>query len=322
MKLPVNQIEQAAAEWAAKVDGNTMPSDQKAAFEAWLAADPRHLGAYLKVEAALARVTRLGGEAAFQHETRVVVSFDAQRQRRRRFMLAGAIAASLVAVLAGGAVWKVNSYDAVYATRIGETRTVSLPDGSSIVLNTDSSAHVRYGVFARDVTLERGEVLFNVAKHKSRPFVVAAGDFAVRAVGTSFTVNQVANRPFAVTVREGTVAITQSRQAGATMVSAGFKAVAQAGGALWVGANQSTQDFAWLDGRVIFRHKALATAVREFDRYSPLRIVIEDPSIASRTVTGSYVASDPAGFAQAVAVFMDLQLETVGAKIYLKHKKA
>ncbi len=319
MVLPVNEIERAAAEWAAKVDGGEMPADLRPAFDAWLAADPRHLGGYLKVEAALARVTRLGAEAQSRLDADTVVPLRAVN--RRRWIMVGAIAACLTLVVAGGTVWKANSFAAAYETGIGEMRTVGLPDGSSITLNTGTRAEVHYSLWARDVTLDKGEALFDVAKNKARPFTVAAGDFSVRAVGTSFAVTRIEQRPLTVTVREGTVAISGSRVAGTTMVSAGSQAVASAGG-VEVQPAQLSHDLAWLEGRVFFRRQTLAAAAHEFERYSSLRIVIADPAIASRTITGTYQANDPAGFAKVVAVLMDLRLETAGNKLYLRQKKA
>lgn len=319
MALPVNEIERTAAEWAAKVDGGAMPADQRPAFDAWLAADPRHLGAYLKVEAALARVSRLGAEAQSRLGADTVVPF--RTVQRRRWVMVGAIAACLTLVVTGGTAWKVNSFAAAYETGIGEMRTVALPDGSSITLNTGTRAVVHYSLWARDVTLDKGEALFDVAKNKARPFTVAAGDFSVRAVGTSFAVTRIEQRPFTVTVREGTVAISGSRITGTTMVSAGSQAVALTSG-VEVQTAQLSHDLAWLEGRVFFRRQTLASAAREFERYSNLRIIITDPETASRTITGTYQANDPAGFAKAVAVFMDLRLETAGNKLYLKQKKA
>lgn len=322
MEPPANEIERIAAEWAAKVDGGTLPAADMAAFEAWLATDPRHLGAYLKIEAALARVSRLGAEAERQRQAADVVSLDAARSSRRRFVLAGALAASFAAVIASGVLWQANRFSAIYETRIGEMKTVALPDGSSLTLNTGTTARVHYTLLARGVSLDRGEALFDVAKNKSRPFVVTAGSYAVRAVGTSFSVSKVAQQPFTVTVREGTVAISMSNAGGVTMVSGGERAVAQADGSLSVGDAQLARDFAWLDGRISFRQEPLGSVVRAFERYSTIRIIIDDPQLARRTVTGAYVATDPAGFARAVAVFMDLQLETDGGKLYLKQKKS
>ena len=321
MEPPVNNIERIAAEWAALIDSGSMSAEQQRAFEAWIDVDPRHLGAYLKVEAALARVARLGSEALRQ---RCVTNVAPLEPVRRRIWWIGALAASIAVTALCGSLWTINTFDADYATGVGEIRTVCLPDGSSITLDAASEVHLHYNLFARDVILDNGVALFNVAKNKRRPFVVAAGGIKVRAVGTSFEVGKIAEQPLTVTVREGVVAISRLREPGVTMVDAASQAVVPANGDPKLeprSAAQLSHDFAWLDRRLFFRHQTLAAAAREFERYSNLRIIIESPAIAGRMVTGTYVATDPAGFAKAVAVLMDLQLDAEGAKLYLRQKK-
>jgi transmembrane sensor len=58
---------------------------------------------------------------------------------------------------------------------------------------------------------------------------------------------------------------------------------------------------AWRDGMLSFGGEPLADAVRAFARYSAATIVVTDPQLARQRVTGLFKASDPEGFAQAVA---------------------
>lgn len=59
MTAPINKIDREAAEWAVKVDGRQLSGREKAVLEAWLKADPRHLGAYTKAVAILSLSDRL-----------------------------------------------------------------------------------------------------------------------------------------------------------------------------------------------------------------------------------------------------------------------
>ena len=94
-----------------------------------------------------------------------------------------------------------------FSTGKGETKVVALKDGSVVTLNTASEIRVNYSDAVRAVELVRGEALFDVAKNKARPFVVAAGDTSVRVVGTSFTVRHFDAAPVQVLVREGIVEV-------------------------------------------------------------------------------------------------------------------
>ncbi len=313
MMPQINEIYRKAAEWSAAADNEGFSAQQQASLDAWLDEDPRHLGAYLAVRAALARVERLGGSLQGANATRGRrASSPAMAGRsRRKFVLVGAIAASFAVIVFSGAIWRASSYEAAYATAVGETKVIALPDGSSITMNTDTAAAVRYTMLGRNITLKRGEALFDVAKNKMRPFVVTAGKAQVRAVGTSFAVTCLSYRPLQVTVREGVVEVKASRFSNAVAVPAGARAVGQVDGQFAVvtlPTGQVARDLAWRDGYIFFRRQTLADAAKEFERYSKLRIVIDDPVLAGKTVTGRYVSTDPIGFAKAVAIFWDLNV--------------
>src|SRR5699024_6685187 len=67
--------------------------------------------------------------------------------------------------------------------------TKVLPDGSKVILNSNSSISYTDG-FAKDkreLTLQ-GEGFFQVTKDPARPFTVHTGNIATTALGTSFNV--------------------------------------------------------------------------------------------------------------------------------------
>src|SRR3546814_11445478 len=59
-----------------------------------------------------------------------------------------------------------------YATDLGEQRTERLPDGTRIILNTQTAVEVRYSRQRREIALQHGEAMFEVAHDAARPFVV------------------------------------------------------------------------------------------------------------------------------------------------------
>ena len=318
-----NEIDRQAAEWAARSDVEELPVEQQAAFDAWLAADIRHVGAYAKATAVLARIER---------SRAIGLQFAASRRRadfmpsRRIFVLAGSIAASLTAVaFVADFGWKYLHED-IYSTNIGATEVVPLSDGSVVTLNTDSKVIVRYTNARRTITLVRGEALFDVAKNKNRPFVVEARNAQLRAVGTSFAVRLFSDEPVQLLVREGVVEIDRPNMPAAvpTRVAANTRAVISTASAIVIAAvapSKLAGDLAWKAGRVYFDDETLASAAREFARYSNTRIVIDDPWVANRTVTGLYVSNDPVGFALAVAVSLDLRAEVGNEEVRLTRKK-
>jgi transmembrane sensor len=321
MRLSSQEIDRQAAEWAAKMAAGSLTPEEQASFESWLAADIRHLGAYGRAEAVLARLDRLRavGTGALHPASHAELS----GWTRRRVLLTGSTAAGLAAAsVVGTMLWKDGSRED-FATEIGNTRVVALSDGSIVTLNTNSKVSVRFTRNLRKVDLVQGEALFNVAKNKERPFIVFAGDTQVRAVGTSFTVRHLQGRPIQILVQEGVVEVTRRNTANATpvRVRADTQTVVPHSASISIRAvtySQVVRNLAWQYGQIAFDNEALEDAADEFARYSNTRIVVE-PAIAKRTITGLFASNDPVGFAKAAAAVLNLRVEVGTKEVRIVH---
>jgi transmembrane sensor len=320
-KSTPQEIDRLAAEWVARPRAE-LSADARAALEAWLEADPRHLGAYAKAEAVLARLDQAGAagaDALRPHPAASLVS-----PLKRRTVLGGSIAAGL-AVLSGGAfgLWRLLREEG-YSTRVGETKEAILSDGSIVTLNTNSQVLVNYSKAARQIRLVQGEALFDVAKNRRRPFIVTAGDTQVRAVGTSFTVRILPQQPVQVLVREGVVEIRRPGVPEAPPVRVAANSVAIAPPQAPISSQalprmQVARELAWRAGHIAFDNEPLADAAREFARYSEVEIRVA-PELESQTVTGLYLSNDPVGFAKAVAISLNLRVDVVGHEVRLSRQ--
>lgn len=311
------EIERIAADWTARVDRGLSPSEQ-AALDDWLAADVRHVGAFGRVLGIALHTERARALGSSSHLEAFAPRRRAWALSRRRLLLygGGAVAASVAVGVGVATGMRRERYD----TRRGEIRVVPLADGSVVTLNTASKISVAFTSRRRRLRLIQGEALFDVAKDRSRPFIVNAGAAEVRAVGTSFAVRRLDESPVRVLVREGvvevkrrvtaeratTMQLTANRR---TLVSTSSRLEADTVSPLEVG-----RELAWRSGRIAFEGETLQEAANAFARYSATRIVIDDPLVAQQGVVGLYQANDPIGFAQAVAVILDLKVE-VGAEV-------
>jgi len=84
-------------------------------------------------------------------------------------------------------------YSQNYKTEVAQQAQFDLPDGSSLWLNAQSEVLVYFDDDSRQLTILRGDAHFDVAKDKTRPFVVRYEQHQFIALGTAFTVN---TRPF------------------------------------------------------------------------------------------------------------------------------
>jgi transmembrane sensor len=310
-----HEIDSAAADWVARRDLQGLSAEEQAEFEAWLAADVRHLGAYGRAEAVLARLERLSRTALD-----IEMQDDGSQTgwSRRRVLLTGGAAAG-VAAAAGIAVIPKGVQKEMLSTEIGQIREIVLADGSVVSLNTNSEIEVQFTNSARNISLLRGEALFDVVENRSRPFVVSAGDTSVRAVGTSFTVSLLPQKPIQVLVKEGVVELQRNNTPDAMPVraSANIRAIAAPDAPIVTVAmpeEKLARDLEWQYGRIALDNQTLADAAGEFARYSEVHIVV-DPAISNRTVTGLFASNDPVGFAKAVAAVLKLQTEVKGSEV-------
>ncbi len=317
--MPVRETSQVidaqAADWAARVDGGPLSAAEQAELDAWLAGDSRRLGAYAKARAVFAHVQRaraLGPD----YDAAEFAAAPAPGVNRRALWMGGAAAAAVAASVGVGAQLRGSRL----RTRLGEVRLAPLPDGSSMTLNTNSRVSVHFTEGLRRVRLIEGEALFDVAKDPARPFVVEAAGTEVRAVGTSFTVSRLPDRPVQVLVREGVVEVGRPA-AEPVRIGANTRAVAARGGAVDASAvtpSEIARELVWREGFLSFEDVSLAQAAAEFARYSETRIVVDDPAIARETVTGLYSANNPSGFAKAVAAALDLEVEDGAGEVRLR----
>jgi transmembrane sensor len=316
MRKTGRAIDTAASEWVVKLD-RRLTSAEQAALETWLAGDTRCMGALARAQAGWmyvdrARVFRTAGELR-----------ESRTERRWRMARPWASAAAVLLCLATTAfVWQRYAQTHL-ATSLGEIRRASLADGSYVTLDTRSRVSVRYESDTRFVVLESGEALFEVAKNSKRPFVVQAGNFRVRAVGTAFIVRRRSDDDVDITVTQGTVDVWRQasgpepavRLTSGTHTKATPKQIAPPA---QLSATQLTEATAWTTEVIDLNGRTLGEAAAEFNRYNRQTVVISDPELAAQAVVGRFDAKDPNAFVTAAAAMLGANARTDGDRLILE----
>ncbi|MES1194684.1 MAG: FecR domain-containing protein, partial [Opitutus sp.] len=192
-------------------------------------------------------------------------------------------------------------------TTVGAFQKLDLPDGSVVQVNTDSAIEVQYTAGERRVRLVRGEAHFSVAKNPDRPFIVSAGQVAVRAVGTAFNVRW-RSAAVEVLVTEGKVQVNDSVQGGSLLMPqadtetpllvAGERATIPtqavtgraAAAVAPVAPVEVARALAWQERRLEFEDAPLSEIVAEFNRYNTHQLVIGDPRLEAKRFTVTFRA--------------------------------
>jgi transmembrane sensor len=335
-----------ALKWALLQAERPLTAGEQAAFDAWYGSDIHHQGAFLRAQAihnAMTRVTvqenlRPGADAlapARQADGGWTGSrwdagglgnsgpgdsgFGARRWAARRYAILGGLAAAVVAGVLGVRHWTPPQEPAlVLATAKGEFRKVPLADHSVASINSGSQIEVRLGAAQRDISLRQGEAWFEVAKDKSRPFIVDAGGVRARAVGTAFGVRREAGGA-EVLVSEGVVTVSSDAMRGPPVrLVAGERAYIPTGAAQATverSPGEVARRLAWREGKIIFSHHRLKDAVADFNRYSVKPIAIADRSIEDKTLVGQYQVDAPERFARDVGAFLKVPVSITAQEI-------
>lgn len=319
MERDTNAIEAEAIGWVVRRDAGSLSAHEQAQLDTWLAADPRHHGAFIRADTHWVDLERW---AAHRRRSGSAKPESSGVSRMRR-ALAASIAAISIA-FAGAATWYLER-DAgeMYASAVGEVRNIELPDGSRLTLNTNTVATVQFEGRQREVSLVRGEALFEVARDVNRPFVVVANDVQIKAIGTAFTV-RVDNGRTDVLVTEGTVEVSRQTATGREVrrVSAQQRAMlASPASRADIEPMQPAairQKLAWREGKAVFVGEPLSAAAAEMNRHSRHQLHVDDLALAGRRVIGVFNANDAAAFANAVAATFGAEVRQEEDGIHLR----
>ncbi len=328
------QVEQQAADWIVRLSDPALSPAERASLRAerddWLAAAAERRRAYedldrswrLLREAALAAGTlaRPGSPQAPERraadprvaDPRVADPRVAGRRARPRRLVAAVAAAALLCLLAGLLRFyggdPLLALEADFRVRPGETREVTLADGSHVTLGSGAAIAVEIDELRRRVRLLAGEAAFAVEDDtRGRPFVVAAGPLEAEALGTRFQVSREAEAS-RVTVIEHLVRVV--RDTGEVGSTAEEPVLLGPGERLTLDTRTGVEllepvvlarETAWLEGRLVFDREPLSAVVAELNRYRAGEILIADPALAGREVSGVFRLSDLDGAASRIA---------------------
>jgi transmembrane sensor len=273
--------QQAIRVWTRRNSGTWSAADE-ANLQRWLAAAPEHRTAYEKVARLWSSLGQLDG--------RIARSLPEPRWNRRRLL---GIAAAVVAVvcLPGGLVsyywW--NGTPTTWSSANGATRTISLADGTRIVLDAGSQIESRIGARARHVTLQRGEALLTVTHDAARPFEVTLGSGRITDLGTRFDVENIAGRA-RVAVLDGRVAVETS--SGKVMLTAGSAGGFDGNGNLLPVQPIDNSVVLWTHGQRHFDADRLSDVLARLERYHAVMFHLTDPQLQELRVSGTFRTSD------------------------------
>lgn len=345
--LPLgNAVTDQAAAWVAALDADPVSRATLKAFRQWVNAAPEHAAEFERLAKRWESLNIL---------TQITVPSEYQREHRTASGQASwlgnwlpgpqgvlAMAVTLVAVLALLVIPINNENSKLYATAIGEQKTIVLSDNSRIQLNTNTRLTIDYSEQRRGIHLLQGEAYFQVAHNPQRPFEVYSGAGVVRAIGTAFSVH-LNHQQIEVLVNEGVVEVDEmptipaQAQAAALSttldsssvtssttppsrprISAGTRATFERHQPLQLALDETVEmdkQLAWRNGALVFRQEPLQALVDEVSRYTSTRIVITDNALRALLVGGVFEVGNTDAVLDALTLGFGIQVNRIDEQL-------
>lgn len=274
-----------------------MTAEDLAAFKAWRAAAPAHNTAFER-ERDLWR--GLPSVAANQSHA------PGPGRRRLTAIGAGALAACLALFIFGprAAIWIEADYQTGSAIR-----NVTLPDGTTAVLDAGSAIAIHYTADERRIELLHGDAWFDVKHDGSRPFRIAALGGITEDVGTAFEVRRDTAR-VSIGVTQGLVRVaTPGDGVPGVEVHEGERVSYVLDGPVTFDRPVGAEEIAaWRRGELVIDGATVADAVARIGHYrNAPAFVIGDVS-GTRPISAVFRTDRPDEALEAVAATAHLQM--------------
>ncbi|WP_367649802.1 FecR family protein [Acetobacter syzygii] len=186
-------------------------------------------------------------------------------------------------------------------TGVGQLRTVSLPDGSTVTLAPRSAIAFTSDAHSRTVRLLQGEAWFDVRHSAEQPFHVVAHDLDVMDVGTKFDVQE-AERETEVSVESGSVRVTSvNPPAISEDLVAGQTVAISADHLVRRGNADPTMIAGWRDGVLTVQNRTISDVVEAIRPWHRGLLILRGDRLGTRRVTGVYDLRHPQAAIKALA---------------------
>ncbi|CAN5667875.1 FecR family protein [soil metagenome] len=305
-----------AVEWLVELQSDPASDALRREWSHWRMADPLHEQAWQRIESVNGRFAGLGAPATAMVAQAALTPRRSVRRRQ-------AVQTLALVFFAGGTAWTLQrhtpwrEWTADLRTGPGDRRSLTLEDGTQLVLNTRTAVDLRYGDTERRLRLLAGELLVDSGTDaRERPLLVETAQGEVLAMGTRFVVRQdeaigdeAADTQ--VSVFDGAVRLVPRADRGADLVVPAGKQSHFSGRAV-APPTPVVEDCAaaWVDGMLVARGMRLDDFLAELGRYStcPLRC---DPAVAQMRVSGTYPLADVGKVLDTVAATLSLEVQTL-----------
>jgi len=276
------QLLREAAQWLTRLDKGELSESERNSLIEWSQSSPEHQRVW--------RAACQLNEQFMQVPSELAKPVLGRARTDRRTVLKSILGFGLVIPFG----WLLNSNKpwqpvlADFKTDIGEVKHFVLSDGSQLILNTDSAVDVTFDGQRRLIKLIQGEIFIRTAKD-ARPLLVNTSQGGVRALGTAFSVRDLATN-IRVVVTEDAVEISPAVGLEKKIIYSGQQCEFNQNHISDLSAAPAKSQ-AWQGEEIIVDNWRLQDFMRELSRYRIGTIRCSD-EVADLRISGVFQTSD------------------------------
>jgi transmembrane sensor len=301
----------AAIDWFVEFQSGKMSAAMRDDWQAWRDASADNERAWQRIQS----VRGTFETASAPIKSTIAHAALTARGSARRKQAVKALSVLFVVGVTGWSVQRQTFWQAWHAdvhTEIGQQKTLTLDDGTQLVLNTDTAVNVYFNGQERRIALIKGEILITTAQDNyitTRPFLVDTPHGRMQALGTVFSVREQDDET-RLAVFDGAVQVWPAHMSGQSVV-------VRAGEQIGFTTNNMTQlsraddaSIAWKDNMLVVKDMRLDDFLQALGRYTDAGLSC-DTNVATLRVSGSYPLQDISTIVDTVSAMLGLHVQTV-----------
>ena len=143
-----------------------------------------------------------------------------------------------------------------------------------------------------------GEAYFEVAKDKTKPFIVQTNKYNVEVLGTKFDVNAYSETgEFETTLMSGSVRVASTSDPAQKLTLKPNNKVYLQDGELHVSVVDDFNPYRWKEGLICFKNESFTSIMKDFEKYYGLTIQVRNKEVLKYVYTGKFRQTDGIDYA-------------------------